>query len=584
MTPALLWELTLGSWLTAALILLVRPVFGRWLTPRGKMLLWFLLLLRLLPLQLLPIHLPLGSPVSLMRYAPDAEAAAAWLAPSEGEEEAAPSAGEGSDRRPAGLRPVLRRVWLAGMGTVFLASLILYLLTVRRLKTLPPCGDLETEREYLKLKQLCRSGFSPRLVRGSEGMLGGFFRPALVIPAERVGEGAAPILLHELMHYQGGDLWLAFLFRLFCAAYWFNPVLWLCFWLFRRDAELACDRRVLDTGLVSPKTYAGTLLEEFELRGSPDPMPLARFGAAGVKRRIRDILQYRRQPQKPVVLTACLCLVILFLAVLSPSRGRSYGFDRSIPAQVGYPDTDAYIAALQPSLGAFGLTRAQLTEAGYLEEGEGVWVPSGAGSYALSVKRDLGYGTRTLRYVFKPTLYTEREGTAVLTEIQGVLPPRDGDFDWQYRALGRELLYSSPELNDCHAVYEGKAEDLLRSDRETDWGLLDWMRTREAQEEFFLAALHLGYQTSYNVRCTPVTLGDCLTREERDDLAERILEKGWAGDGEAAQALIRGWHLMGLINLTTWDHWSLTGMGIALYRTRPGGGQSVPQAEKEAMP
>ena len=49
MTPALLWELTLGSWLTAALILLVRPVFGRWLTPRGKMLLWLLLLLRLLP-------------------------------------------------------------------------------------------------------------------------------------------------------------------------------------------------------------------------------------------------------------------------------------------------------------------------------------------------------------------------------------------------------------------------------------------------------------------------------------------------------------------------------------------------------
>ena len=31
----LLWEITLGSWVTAALILLARLLFGRWLTARG---------------------------------------------------------------------------------------------------------------------------------------------------------------------------------------------------------------------------------------------------------------------------------------------------------------------------------------------------------------------------------------------------------------------------------------------------------------------------------------------------------------------------------------------------------------------
>ena len=36
----LLWEITLGSWVTAALILLARLLFGRWLTARGKYLLW----------------------------------------------------------------------------------------------------------------------------------------------------------------------------------------------------------------------------------------------------------------------------------------------------------------------------------------------------------------------------------------------------------------------------------------------------------------------------------------------------------------------------------------------------------------
>ena len=47
MTLALLWQITLGSWITAALILLARLLFGRWLTPRGRYLLWLPLLLRL---------------------------------------------------------------------------------------------------------------------------------------------------------------------------------------------------------------------------------------------------------------------------------------------------------------------------------------------------------------------------------------------------------------------------------------------------------------------------------------------------------------------------------------------------------
>ena len=64
MTFGLLWEITLGSWLTAALILLVRLVFGHWLNAKAKYALWFLLMLRLLPI-------PLRSPTSLLRFTPE---------------------------------------------------------------------------------------------------------------------------------------------------------------------------------------------------------------------------------------------------------------------------------------------------------------------------------------------------------------------------------------------------------------------------------------------------------------------------------------------------------------------------------
>ena len=87
MTLNLLWEIILGSWLTALLILLVRQIFGKWLTSWGKALLWLLLILRLIPFQLLPVRLHLESPVTLMRYVPDAETTVTWLAPEEEAEE-----------------------------------------------------------------------------------------------------------------------------------------------------------------------------------------------------------------------------------------------------------------------------------------------------------------------------------------------------------------------------------------------------------------------------------------------------------------------------------------------------------------
>ena len=568
MTPGLLWEITLGSWLTAALLLLARLLPDRRLGPRWRVWLWLLLALRLLPIQLLPIRIiPLQSPVSLLRYVPDLEEAAAYLAPAGEGGEAAAAAAAASGI--SGVWPTLRTVWLAGVGAVLLVYLLLYLVARRRLRTFPPCGDLETERAYLRIKQSCHPGFNPRLLRGTQGMLGGFFRPALVIPADRLGEWAEPVMLHELMHYRAGDLWIGLLFRLLCALYWFNPAVWLCFRLLCRDEELACDERVLDTGLISPKDYAETLLEEFRLRGSPDPMPLARFGAAGVRRRVRNVLRYQKPGRGAAAVPVILALAVLALAALSPYGGRSYGFDRSIPAQVGYPDAESYIRALQPAYGAFGMTRDQLTEAGYLAEGEGVWLQTAPEEMILSIQRELEGTERTLRLIFRPTLFTGGTGKAVLTEIRAMIPPLDPENQWQARAIGRAMLYSSPALEKSHAVYTGPYENLLNRDTRPSWGILDRMETREEIEAHITLMLSVHYSRTYTVRCAPVTLGDCLSDQEAEALAALTVEAGLARDLEEGRSLVQGWHLCGLLDTNTNDCWRFMGMGIALYETRP---------------
>ncbi len=565
MSPDLLWEITLGSWLTAALLILVRLLLGRRIGPKWMARLWLLLALRLLPIQLLPIPVvPLQSPVSLLRYAPDLETASAYLAAGTG-------TAEGGVPVPthSGSWPVLRTIWLIGIGAVLLIHLILYLTARLKLRSFPPCRDLETEREYLRLHQYCHPGFNPQLVRGNQGMLGGFFHPTLVIPADRLGKWAAPIMLHEMMHYRAGDIWFSLLFRLLCALYWFNPVLWLCFWLMCRDEELACDERVLDSGLVSPADYANTLLEEFRLRSRPDPMPLARFGAAGVKRRIRHILIYRQRDRWSNVLPALLALAILALAALSPYKGRSYGFDRSIPAQVGYPDTESYIRALQPIYGAFGMTPGQLVQAGYLEEGEGRWLQNERAEQILSIRRELVGEERTLLLIFRPTLFTANTGMSVLTEIRAPIPPLAPDQDWQGRSIGYALLESSLALIDCSAAYSGPYESLLSRESRPDWGILDWMETGEEIEAHEALMRSYIYDRSYSVRCTPVTLGECLSAEEAETLAALTVEAGMAQDLAEGRRLVQSWRLCGLLGSNILDCWRLMGMGIALYETRP---------------
>ena len=96
---------------------------------------------------------------------------------------------------------------------------VLYGVTAWRLHHLPLQSDSDTIRVFLRLKRACGIKGKIRLASGGGGMLGGLIHPTIVLPAERYGEDAAPILLHELIHYKYKDLWIATLLRLLTAVH-----------------------------------------------------------------------------------------------------------------------------------------------------------------------------------------------------------------------------------------------------------------------------------------------------------------------------------------------------------------------------
>lgn len=86
--------------------------------------------------------------------------------------------------------------------------------------------------------------FSKRL---NSPCLIGVFHPVIVLTESVIHdtEKTKFAFLHEMVHYKKNDNFFRLLGYIFCALYWFNPLVWLAAEVARNDAELSCDARVV---------------------------------------------------------------------------------------------------------------------------------------------------------------------------------------------------------------------------------------------------------------------------------------------------------------------------------------------------
>lgn len=112
----------------------------------------------------------------------------------------------------------------------------------------------------------------------------GVVRPCILLPfeAEHWDDARARVVLaHELAHISRHDWVVQLVAECLRAVHWYNPLLWIACARLRRESELACDDRVLDTG-VEPTAYATWLMQFARHRGHAiaggwsGAMPMAR--------------------------------------------------------------------------------------------------------------------------------------------------------------------------------------------------------------------------------------------------------------------------------------------------------------------
>lgn len=207
--------------------------------------------------------------------------------------------------------------WAAGVAAMLLYAAVSSLRLRRRVAAALPCGEGVW---------LCDGIASPFIL--------GVIRPRIYLPSDIAEEQIAYVCAHERAHLARRDHWWKPLGFALLAAHWFNPLVWLAYWLFCRDMELACDARVVkEMSVQDRKAYSGALLACSAAHRLPAACPLA-FGEVGVRARIKSVLHYKK-PAFWVVLcavVACVAVAVCFLtspkaqeaAALPDVAGRSY--------------------------------------------------------------------------------------------------------------------------------------------------------------------------------------------------------------------------------------------------------------------
>jgi len=123
----------------------------------------------------------------------------------------------------------------------------------------------------------------------------GVLRPVVALPwsaDDWDGSQRRMVLLHELAHVRAADWVFNIAGRIACALYWFHPGAWWIARQLRQDCELACDDRVIESG-VRRSEYAELLVAAVDRLRHSTTTPAAAValaGRAGLRERLTAVL------------------------------------------------------------------------------------------------------------------------------------------------------------------------------------------------------------------------------------------------------------------------------------------------------
>ncbi len=217
---------------------------------------------------------------------------------------------------------ILAIVWLVGMIVMLAYCIISYLRLKRRVADAviysgDLCADCHKEKAFEKRGK-------KYLIYQSEKVASpfvlGFFKPGIYMPFQMAAEDMECVIAHEKAHIARKDHWIKPIAFMLLSFYWFNPLVWVAYILLCRDIELACDEKVIkEMGIEHKKAYSEALLKCSAPGRMISACPLA-FGEVGVKKRIVNVLNYKKPAFWIILVSLLLCVVVAVCFMTKPKE------------------------------------------------------------------------------------------------------------------------------------------------------------------------------------------------------------------------------------------------------------------------
>lgn len=197
---------------------------------------------------------------------------------------------------PVSIKTVVFIVWCCGAVLSAVVFTVQYLRSIAEFRCSLP-EESPFIQEWLSSHKIRRNIAVRRFDRISSPLTYGVFRPVILLPCSPDAadeERLDCILTHELVHICRFDA----LKKLVCAAalclHWFNPLVWVMFFYYNRDLELACDEGVLRRlGTDRRADYARTLIG-MECERSGIASFYSRFKGCAAEERINAIMKTKK--------------------------------------------------------------------------------------------------------------------------------------------------------------------------------------------------------------------------------------------------------------------------------------------------
>lgn len=144
----------------------------------------------------------------------------------------------------------------------------------------------------------------------------GFIRPKVYLPVGLSEKEKAYILKHEQTHIKRFDHIIKPFAYLVLCIHWFNPLVWVAFFLMSEDMELSCDESVIrQMGSEIKKDYLTSLLSLSTGKRMIGGSPLA-FVESNTKGRIMNLLNYKK-PAFWAVIVGMIVVVAMIVGLMS---------------------------------------------------------------------------------------------------------------------------------------------------------------------------------------------------------------------------------------------------------------------------